>query len=147
MKKVTLIKALTFSGALPFLIALLFTFLDYKFLNVAGQQWFLTYGLLILSFMAGTLWGQVINQASKIKRIAVASNIITLLAWFAYLLGDIFTALIVIALGFIALYLLESQLMTLVKRPSYYLRLRLQVTAIVVIAHGLMMVCQLQQHI
>lgn len=139
MNNATLIKVLTFAGALPFIIALLFTFLGYEFFNVSGQQWFLTYGLLILSFMAGTLWGQVVNQTTK--TIAIVTNIITLLAWFAFLLADTTTILTVNALGFIALYLLESQLMTLVKRPSYYLRLRLHVTAIVVIAHGLMMAC------
>ena len=141
MNKATLIKALTFAGALPFLIALLFTFLGYEFLNVTGEQWFLTYGILILSFMAGTLWGQVVNQTTKVKAIAIATNFITLLAWFAFLLADTATVLIVNGFGFIALYLLESRLMTSVKRPSYYLPLRLQVTVIVAVAHGLMVVC------
>lgn len=88
--------------------------------------------------MAGTLWGQVVNEEVRIKRIALASNAITLAAWFAFLLADSSIALVITALGFIALYVLEALLISHIKRPDYYLGLRLRVTALVVFAHGLM---------
>ncbi|MGK0405562.1 MAG: hypothetical protein ACJAR6_000937 [Oleispira sp.] len=138
MNNSNLIKLLTYLGALPFFLAIYIGLSNQSFLNVVGIQWFLTYGLLILSFMAGTLWGQVVNQHIKVKRIALGSNAITLSAWFALLLADPAVVLIIMALGFVALYLLEAVVMSPIKRPDYYRVLRLRVTALVLVAHGLM---------
>lgn len=135
----TLIKSLTYLGALPFFLAIFMSLSNHSFLGVDASQWFLTYGLVILSFMAGTLWGQVVNEVVGIKRIALASNAITLAAWFAFVLADSSIVLGIMALGFIALYALEALLMSHIKRPDYYLGLRLRVTALVVLAHGLML--------
>jgi hypothetical protein len=46
--------------------------------------------------------------------------------------------LTIMTLGFVTLYMLEALVMTHIKRPDYYLGLRLRVTALVVVAHGLM---------
>jgi hypothetical protein len=133
-----LIKLLTYLGALPFLLAIFLSLFDHTFLGVKGTQWFLTYGLVILSFMAGTLWGQMVNESANTKRIALFSNAITLSAWFALLLASPTIVLTIMALGFVTLYMLEALVMTHIKRPDYYLGLRLRVTALVVVAHGLM---------
>jgi hypothetical protein len=138
MNNSKLIKLLTYLGALPFFLAIFLGLTNQSFLDVVGIQWFLTYGLLILSFMAGTLWGQIVNERIKVKRIALVSNAITLSAWFALLLADPAVVLIIMALGFVALYLLEAVVMSSIKRPDYYRVLRLRVTALVVVAHGLM---------
>jgi 4-hydroxybenzoate polyprenyltransferase len=139
MNNSNLIKLLTYLGALPFFLAIYIGLSKQSFLEVVGIQWFLTYGLLILSFMAGTLWGQVVNQPIKVKRIALGSNAITLSAWFALLLADPAVVLIIMALGFVAIYLLEAVMMSSIKRPDYYRVLRLRVTMLVVVAHGLML--------
>jgi hypothetical protein len=138
MNNSNLIKLLTYLGALPFFLAIYIGLSNQSFLDVLGIQWFLSYGLLILSFMAGTLWGQVVNQPIKVKRIALGSNAITLSAWFALLLADPAVVLIIMALGFVAIYLLEAVVMSPIKRPDYYRVLRLRVTTLVVVAHGLM---------
>jgi hypothetical protein len=132
------ITLLTYLGALPFFLAVYVSFSSNPFLGVDGFQWFATYGLLILSFMAGTLWGQMIDQSVKVKRIAIASNAITLAAWFAFLLADPAIILTIITAGFVMLYVLEIFVMRHLKRPDYYLTLRLRVTALVVVAHGVM---------
>jgi hypothetical protein len=134
-----LIKLLTYLGALPFFLAIYIGLSKQSFLGVVGIDWFLSYGLLILSFMAGTLWGQVVNEGIKIKRIALLSNAITLSAWFALLLAAPAVVLIIMAVGFVALYLLEAVVMSPIKRPNYYRALRLRVTTLVVVAHGLML--------
>jgi prolipoprotein diacylglyceryltransferase len=136
-----LIKLLTYFGALPFFLAIYIGFSNDAFFGIDGSRWFLSYGLVILNFMAGTLWGQVVNESIKVKRIALAANAITLVAWFAFLLADPSIVLIVLALGFVALYVLERFVMNPMKRPDYYLGLRLRVTALVVVAHGVMF-CQ-----
>ena len=138
MNHSNLIKLLTYLGALPFFLAIYLSFTQQTFLGVEGVQWFLTYGLVILSFMAGTLWGQVVNDSVRVKRIALGTNVITLVAWFAFLLNAPPIVLLLIALGFLALYLLELFVMSHIKRPNYYLGLRFRVTALVVVAHGIM---------
>jgi hypothetical protein len=132
------ITLLTYLGALPFFLAVYVSFSSNPILGVDGFQWFATYGLLILSFMAGTLWGQMIDQSVKVKRIAIASNAITLAAWFAFLLADPAIILTIITAGFVMLYALEVFVMRHLERPDYYLTLRLRVTALVVVAHGIM---------
>ncbi|MGR6870753.1 DUF3429 domain-containing protein [Pseudomonas sp. HK3] len=131
-------KLLTYLGAVPFFLAIGLDLFNYPFLGVDGTQWFITYSLVILSFMGGTLWGQVVNQSIDVKRVALASNTVTLTAWFAFLLASTQAALITFALGFIALYVLEMLVMRHVSRPHYYLGLRLRVTAFVVMAHCVM---------
>ena len=138
MNHSNLIKLLTYLGASPFFLAIFISLSNQTFLGVDGRQWFLTYGLVILSFMAGTLWGQVVNASTRVKRIALATNVITLAAWFAFLLAGTSSVLLIIALGFIALYLLEFFAISHTQRPDYYLDLRLRVTTLVVVAHGVM---------
>ena len=139
MSHLNLIKLLTYLGASPFFLAIIISLSNQTFLGVEGRQWFLTYGLVILSFMAGTLWGQVVNASNRIKRIALATNAITLAAWFAFLLAGISSVLLILALGFITLYMLESFAISHTQRPEYYLGLRFRVTALVVLAHGIML--------
>ncbi|RVU86475.1 DUF3429 domain-containing protein [Leucothrix sargassi] len=138
MNHSSLIKSLTYLGAAPFFLAVALKVTGNTFLGVEAHQWFLSYGLLILSFMAGTLWGQALNDDKRVKAIAITSNAITLLAWFAFLLGALSVAIVVLALGFIALYALEATLMQRLNKPRYYLALRRNVTALVVVAHGIM---------
>lgn len=142
MNTIKIIKWLTYLGALPFFLAILISLGNWSLFTIQGIQWFLTYGLVILSFMAGTLWGQMVcadsNNSFSTKTIAIASNLITLIAWFTFLLSENSTAIVLVGLGFIALYLLEVLLIRDVKRPAYYLSLRLGVTAVVVFAHVIM---------
>ena len=138
MSHSNLIKLLTYLGASPFFFAIFISLSNSTFFGIEGRQWFLSYGLVILSFMAGTLWGQVVNASKQIKRIALASNAITLFAWFAFLLSGTSSVLLILTLGFIALYMLESFAISHMQRPDYYLALRLRVTALVVLAHGIM---------
>lgn len=130
-----LIKSLTYLGAVPFFIAIYIHASNQVLLGIQGSQWFLTYGLVILSFMAGTLWGRIINETYHIKRLALATNLITLVAWFTFLLLSTQIALVILALGFVALYILEAAAMKQVERPAYYLSLRFRVTVCVLLAH------------
>lgn len=139
MPQPSLIQTLTYLGAVPFYLALYLVTTDQVLLGISGSHWFKTYGLVILSFMAGTIWGQVVSASVRVRRLALASNALTLLAWFAYLLVSTQAMLIIMATGFVALYILEALIMTHVVRPDYYLALRLRVTALVVLAHGIML--------
>lgn len=139
MPQPSLIQTLTYLGAVPFYLALYLVITNQVLLGISGGHWFKTYGLVILSFMAGTIWGQVVNASVRVKRLALASNAVTLLAWFAYLLVSTQATLVIMATGFVALYILEALIMTHVTRPDYYLGLRLRVSALVLLAHGVML--------
>ena len=54
------------------------------------------------------------------------------------LLADPAIVLTIITAGFVMLYALEVFVMRHLERPDYYLTLRLRVTALVVVAHGIM---------
>lgn len=139
MSQPSLIQFLTYLGAVPFYLALYLVITNQVLLGISGGHWFKTYGLVILSFMAGTIWGQLVNASVRVKRLALASNAVTLLAWFAYLLVSTQATLVIMATGFVALYILEALIMTHVTRPDYYLGLRLRVSALVLLAHGVML--------
>lgn len=139
MPQPSLIQFLTYLGAVPFYLALYLVITNQVLLGISGGHWFKTYGLVILSFMAGTIWGQVVNASVRVKRLALASNAVTLLAWFAYLLVSTQATLVIMATGFVALYILEALIMTHVTRPDYYLGLRLRVSVLVLLAHGVML--------
>ena len=139
MPQSRLIQLLTYLGAVPFYLALYLVTTNQALLGLIGVHWFKTYGLVILSFMAGTIWGQVVNASARVRRLALASNAVSLLAWFAYLLVDTQAVLTILATGFVALYILEALIMDHVKRPDYYLGLRLRVTVLVVMAHFFML--------
>ena len=139
MPQPSLIQFLTYLGAVPFYLALYLVITNQVLLGISGGHWFKTYGLVILSFMAGTIWGQLVNASVRVKRLALASNAVTLLAWFAYLLVSTQATLVIMATGFVALYILEALIMTHVTRPDYYLGLRLRVSALVLLAHGVML--------
>jgi hypothetical protein len=134
-----LIKVLTYLGASPFFLAIFMSMFNSSFLGIHGLQWFLTYALVILTFMAGTLWGQVINDGVKVKSIALATNLLTLVAWLAFLLAVPSIVLLISGWGFLALYMLEVFLIKHIKRPDYYLGLRRNVTGLVLIAHAVML--------
>ncbi len=139
MSESRLIQFLTYMGAVPFYLALYLALTNQSLVGISGSHWFKSYGLVILSFMAGTIWGQVVDASARVKRLALASNGVTLLAWFGYLLVDTQAVLTIIATSFVALYILEALIMDHVKRPDFYLGLRLRVTALVVLAHGIML--------
>ncbi len=80
----------------------------------------------------------MVTASRHIKAIALATNCIVFAAWFAYLLAAVAVVLLILALGFIGLYLLEARVLKRLDRPAYYLDLRLKVTALVVCAHVLM---------
>lgn len=79
--------AFMYAGALPFVgcsgAFLLALSPDYAF----GRSWFellTTYSLIILTFMAGTLWGHSIALKHAKALFLASSNLIALTAWFGF---------------------------------------------------------------
>jgi hypothetical protein len=88
---------------------------------------FTLYSLVILVFMAGTLW----RHGAKTS---LFSNVVTLAGFFGFLLLTPVSLLFLLGLLFLALWIWEWQLL----RPDYsaaYWRLRCRLTAVVIICH------------
>ena len=109
---------------------------------VHAPDMFISYSAVILSFMCGTLWAgwQTIGNNRLAKGAVLVSNLLALSAWGALLLMFIASVpkvfcVILLMLGFISLLTAERMLGIAV---MIYWRMRLSLTAIVLILHLLM---------
>jgi hypothetical protein len=124
-----LLRTLPYAGVLPFIACALLSFLGIKDVPPLGntKTIMLTYGLTIVSFMAGVHWGQVLSGVKSNINLLVSSNVVALVAWFGFLLlpPHYFSALLMML--FVALYVIDRQL----HPKSDYLTTRRNVTALV----------------
>ena len=128
--------ALTYMGALPFWLLML---APETVAGVNTASVFLSYGAIISSFMAGTLWGTEIRGRGDLL-IIVSSNVFALVAFATLLFGLSVTALLMqmVLFGF----LLLADYRTLARRDDqrWYWKLRLQVTVVVAVAYFVMLI-------
>lgn len=90
----------------------------------------LGYGLMIVSFMAGTVWGQQIHRLPEGRVLLLASVTIALIAWCAFTVAAPPLIYLIDAGLFAALLLLDWRGDRV---PGFYLKTRLAVTVIVVV--------------
>ena len=95
--------------------------------RVTGRTLLLLYGTIILSFMSGAVWG--FASRTEGRHAAVLYALSTLPALWALFLG--FSTLL-LALGFLALLVLDRHAQRAGLAPPWWLRLRLLLTAMVV---------------
>ena len=124
------------AGVLPFawgaLTVLIPALGDWSWSNVGarltGRTLLLLYGTVILSFMSGVNWG--FTTRAEGRHAAVLYALSTLPALWAVFLG--FSTLL-LALGFLALLLLDRHAQKAGLAPPWWMRLRLLLTALVVL--------------
>ena len=122
--------ALGFSGLIPFLVPAIGLWLvgsNYQFELVTAL---VAYGAVILSFLGGVRWGVAITRNSQLPGWAalILSVIPSLIGWLALLLHFMLSqslALILLAVGFIAQYLLDRRATVTGDLPAWFGRLRL----------------------
>jgi hypothetical protein len=94
-----------------------------------------SYGLAIISFMAGTLWGVSKRSVGASEHgILVVSNVVTLAAWVGFLILPSPLLLLLLTLLFPLLLAADYQLMKQAQITISYFRLRCHVTGVVVAA-------------
>ena len=124
------------AGVLPFawgaLTVLIPALGDWSWSNIGarltGRTLLLLYGTVILSFMSGVNWGFATRAEGR--HAAVLYALSTLPALWAVFLG--FSTLL-LALGFLALLLLDRHARKAGLAPPWWMRLRLLLTALVVL--------------
>ncbi len=97
----------------------------------------LTYGIVILSFMSGVLWGFATKAGGHEASIGYGLSVIPALWAFFMVNGDAANAAINLMAGFAALVLLDWYFWKMGTAPDWWLRLRLILTTLVLICLGL----------
>ncbi|MEZ9244566.1 DUF3429 domain-containing protein [Vibrio lentus] len=136
---------LGYMGLIPFLFGLLLSLTDSQFLGLSGETLFITYSVVILSFLSGILWGSGIEnfESQSSNKALVLSNVIVLFAWLAVLLGEQkeFLTTLILIIGYIAVWRAERSMReeNQSEGPDGYFDMRTRLTSSVVLMHGIVM--------
>jgi len=126
---------LTYLGALPFWLLVLPVILQVG----AASQLFAAYGSIIAAFMAGALWGGAQASASGLG-IIVLSNVLTLASFASVLIGSPALGLSIQMALYLVLLACDFSLLSDRADLRWYLRLRLRVTALVVLSYVVVLI-------
>lgn len=124
---------LGYLGVAPFGLTLLFEKTTTEIFNTSSIQVFIFYSAIILSFIAGTLWRKE-NDTLSIK-LQLASNLFSLLAFFALLMPEKM-ALMVLSASYLVVLCFEYYIEQVRQENPHYFAMRLQLTVIVVLLHA-----------
>ncbi|MCX2759086.1 DUF3429 domain-containing protein [Vibrio sp. Sgm 22] len=136
---------LGYMGLIPFLFGLLLSLTDSQFFSLSGETLFITYSVVILSFLSGILWGNGIEnfESQSSNKALILSNVIVLVAWLAVLLGEQkeFITSLVLIIGYIAVWRAERSMReeNQSEGPDGYFDMRTRLTSSVVLMHGIVM--------
>ena len=137
-------------GAAPFVMLSLSAWLVPEQHLIDVQTGFLAYSVMIFSFMTGTLWGgRLLSVSTEDKDpqtllLAIGSFLFVLLAAALAYFWGIVPGLILLALAYLALPLIERQ--AALAYPSNYVELRRKINRTVVVSHLVIIVHALQPH-
>lgn len=134
-------RSLGFLGLIPFFASLYWVITQQTPLDYNPAFLFLSYSAIILSFLAGTLWGRSIqlDQTPTGSLLLIISNGAAIVAWCSLLLGFEFyvATLILLMAGFSALLAIEYRGYDTYFEGTepYYMQMRFTLTTIVLITH------------
>ncbi len=94
----------------------------------------LAYGTVILSFMSGVLWGFATRATGRVAASGYALSVIPALWAFFLVGGGPVSAAVWLALGFVGILGLDAMFQSQGLAPGWWLRLRLILTAVVVLS-------------
>ncbi|WP_187424839.1 DUF3429 domain-containing protein [Marinomonas sp. IMCC 4694] len=129
-------------GVIPFATATYLNWQNETFLGWSGHELFSTYSAMILSFLSGALWGQLVHkQVSTFgKWLLLSTKLIALAAWLALLMHTTALAIALLLLGFMSIFWLEVRANTLIQPShSHYFNMRFVITLVVCVLHLLML--------
>lgn len=137
-----IILLLGYLGLIPFLTLTIIYLTGWLRKELDAQTLFIGYSAIILSFLCGAIWGQVLEQPSqaKGKTMLFCSNAVALLAWCGLLVEQPHLSLLLLFCGHVSIFWLEVRwLKQLRPDNSYYPSLRFNLTTIVCSMHLLML--------
>ena len=138
MTKLYWIRLLASFGALPFLACTAaIVFFDNPTIGPFGtaQNLLLSYSLLIVSFMAGILWGVYLIRSNAISlNLLLISNVLAVAAWAAFILLPARLVLLCHAVLFLCLLYVDRIAVKAGVLTEAYLKVRYGVTGVVVVS-------------
>lgn len=134
-------KVLAYSGAIPFVACALATVFAVPVPTDLVERIAVSYGLAIVSFLAGAHWGLYLHHGEAIRlNLLVSSNLILLAVWFFSLFASVRWALLSQAVAFVVLLAIDYRLAGARAISRQYFALRGSVTLLVIGAIGVMVV-------
>jgi Protein of unknown function (DUF3429). len=137
---------LGYLGLLPFVGGLGVSWTGMTVFGLAGEQLFITYSAVILSFLSGVLWGNGLDDAyPRLSRYTlVLSNVLALLAWGAMLQSTTQLSVVTGALmaGYSIVWLAERWIRHYQQKnaqPAGYQTMRDRLTLCVMALHALLL--------
>ena len=106
-------------------------------LRGAEDDIMLRYGIIILAFMSGVLWGFATNASGKMAAVAYGLSVLPALWAFFTAVGPTPQALGALIPGFYGLLALDYYFWRAGLAPLWWLRLRLPLTAVVMVTLGI----------
>ncbi len=128
-----LYSALAFAGATPFLACAFLPLFGVHEVAPFGSLDILvsSYGLGILSFLAGAHWATYLfKQDAAPLNLFISSNVVFLFVWFAYVLAGLAWVLASQLLAFLLLLYVDHRLLRAGLIPHGYFRVRAAATAL-----------------
>ena len=128
--------ALAYAGTLPFVICAMLPWVGVPVLPVVGgcADVAASYGVVIVSFMAGVHWGTYLYQSARTPlNLFVTSNAVAVSVWLAWLVMPVAITLAVLIGAFLILLSIDTRLAQLRLLSDRYMQMRRNVTAIVVL--------------
>ena len=129
---------LALGGLLPFLVCAGVALSGNQVvLRGAEDEIMLRYGIIILAFMSGVLWGFATNASGKMATVAYGLSVLPALWAFFTAVGPTPQALGALIPGFYGLLVLDYYFWRAGLAPPWWLRLRLPLTAVVMVTLGI----------
>lgn len=122
---------LAMAGTLPFFAGLLLTVAGWPLQSVSGALFAHSYGVVIVSFLAGIQWGIYLFSQGRLN-LFIASNLIALLAWFSLLFAGRTSGFLILDLCFIAALVVDWYCHRDKLIGSWFWTLRWQISAVVI---------------
>ncbi|GIU47345.1 DUF3429 domain-containing protein [Shewanella algidipiscicola] len=133
---------LGYAGLLPFIICTVFILMGMPLLSLNPFMLFVSYSAVILSFLAGSLWGRQTHQANGISddRQLITSNVISVLAWLAIIINQLYVSLLILMYGYVVMYLKDKRQCEQKVIADDYMALRARLTAVALACHLIIIV-------
>jgi hypothetical protein len=129
---------LTYAGAIPFILCTVCFSANIKSVYLLGsvEKILSTYGLVILSFLSGSHWGQhlQINRRMWVYALPILSNIIVVFLCFSFLVLSFKTQITMFVVAFIVLLIIDHRLFQMSLISDHYFQTRCFVSVIVIIS-------------
>ena len=130
------------SGLVPFVVAAGLSFLSAPINPAMAVYALIAYGAVILSFLGGVHWGVALSRGQTVEPSSGPSGQTvwymisvgpSLVAWLALLLAPV-PGLIILAVSFLAMIVVDVHAARLGQVPNWYPRLRVRLSAVVILS-------------